>query len=226
MIKIENITKSFNDKAILKEVNLLIEEGKITAVYGPNGCGKSTLAKILCGLYKIDSGSIYLDDNLIFSNNTKYNRELGKSIQIVFQEPFNSLDPKQKIRNSLIEIIKLNNKNKSKDEINNILFDVTSTLGLKEEVLNLYPHQISGGEAQRINIAKCLLSGAKYIILDEATSMLDVVTQANIFYYIRKLVYESKMGILLISHDIDLVNLVSDVIYTYKNKNFLKEEAK
>lgn len=220
MIKINNISKSFNNKIVLKNVSLSFQDGKITAVLGPNGCGKSTLSKIICGIYKPDEGEIFIDDELIYSNTMKYKRDIGKQIQIVFQEPYNSLDPKQKVGNSLIELIKHVKKENDKEII---LKDVLNILDLKDDILSLYPYQISGGEAQRINLAKCLILDAKYIILDEATSMLDVITQSNIFYYINKLVKEKNIGIILISHDYELVKLVSDTIYRYDDYNFILE---
>ena len=175
----EQIDKAFDGKQVLQNVTLDIPDGQICGIFGKSGIGKSTLAKVLCGICPPDGGQILLDGQCLVSQNTPYDRKLGLSIQMVYQQPYATLDPHQKIGSGFKELIRYHGfAPKGKERA--LTEDVLVKVGLEPQILAHLPHQISGGEAQRVAIARCLLFRPKLLILDEATSMLDVSTQANV----------------------------------------------
>lgn len=206
------IRKSFDKKVVLSGADIKIERGSIVGLYGESGSGKSTLAKILCGLLRADGGRAELDGEVLFSPEARYNRKLGIKIQTVYQQPFAVLDPSQRIINGIREFI-LYHKIAKRENVSAAIDEFLIAAELERDILNHFPHQISGGEAQRIAIGKSLLIKPALLILDEATSMLDVSTQANILAMIKR--ETSKIGgsVLMISHDKQLVEFYCGEIY-------------
>ena len=223
MIALQNIDKSFNGEHILQNVSLEIPDNQICGVFGKSGIGKSTLAKILCGVCPPDAGRILLDNRCLVSNDRPYDRRLGISIQMVYQQPYATLDPRQKIGSGFRELIRYHRfAPKGKEQA--LTEEILTKVGLEPQILSHLPHQISGGEAQRVAIARCLLFQPRLLILDEATSMLDVSTQANVLGVVRRLMHANGGSILLISHDEGLVNSICDQIYVFDNKSKTQEE--
>lgn len=214
MIRVEHLQKRFGDRLIFDDLNMEIAPGQIVGLYGASGIGKSTLAKILCGVLKPDSGSVYLDDRLLYSADTPYDRKRGVQIQMVYQQPYSSLDGSQKLRNGFQELIRYH-KLASRQEERKRIEDTLSEVGLESGILEHLPHQISGGEAQRVAIARCLLFQPRLLILDEATSMLDVSTQANVIALVKRVMLDRGGSVLLISHDRELVNYLCHQIYLF-----------
>lgn len=214
MMEAKNLSKAFGEKVILSHFSFSLEEGEILGLYGRSGIGKSTLAKILCGLLPMDEGELWLDGRLLASPTTPYDRKLGLPIQMVYQQPYASLDPKQKIRSSFLELIRYHHLAADAAEANVLIAQVLQEVNLKEEILSHLPHQISGGEAQRVALAKCLLLQPKLLIMDEATSMLDVMVQANVWELVKRNVLQKGGSVLLISHDRELVDYLSNRIIT------------
>lgn len=225
MIEIRNVSKSFDGRPVLHKADLTIEEGRMIGLYGKSGIGKSTLAKILCGVLPPDTGSIHIDGKLLCSDNTVYDRRAGLKIQMVYQQPYSSLDPSQRIYNGLSELIRYHHFSKDKAQTEQIIFTLIELVGLDRDILNHLPHQISGGEAQRIAIARCLLFKPSLLILDEATSMLDVSTQANVIALVKRMTAEHNGSVLMISHDPELINYLCDQIYVFDNNHELKERT-
>ncbi|OQA41401.1 MAG: Oligopeptide transport ATP-binding protein OppF [Spirochaetes bacterium ADurb.Bin315] len=212
MIEVKSVSKAFGKKNVLSDLSFSLDTGEILGVYGKSGIGKTTLAKILCGLVLMDEGEILIDGTMLFSPTSPYDRKLGRGIQMVYQHPYASLDPNQKIRGSFSELIRYHGLAKGKEETETLILRVLSEVNLDEGILSHLPRQISGGEAQRVALARCLLLQPTLLIMDEATSMLDVMVQANVFALVKKNVIEKGGSILLISHDRDLVDHVSDRI--------------
>ena len=147
------------------------------------------------------------------------------TIQMVYQQPYSSLDYNQKIIKGFHELIRYHKLAESKAQAQRLIEELMVDVGLEMEILNHLPHQISGGEAQRISIARCLLFRPRLLILDEATSMLDVSTQANVIALVKRVMARHNGSILLISHDEELVNYLCDQIYVF-DKTKLKEKQK
>lgn len=227
MIHAEKLKKSFDKKLVFENVTFDIAKGEIVGIYGQSGIGKSTVAKLLCGVLKPDAGSVYLDGAALFAPGKKYDRKHGMQIQMVYQQPYSSLDPSQKIISGFRELIRYHRFAEDKKATDLLIQALMDEVGLDMEILNHLPYQISGGEAQRIAIAKCLLFHPRLLILDEATSMLDVSTQANVIALVKRTARKNNGAILLISHDKELVDHLCDQIYVFDNKTlYLKEKTK
>ena len=224
MIRAEKLKKSFGDKQILESASFSIEDGQCVGIYGPSGIGKSTIAKILCGVLKPDAGEVYLNNSLLCSADKPYDRKSGLTIQMVYQQPYSSLDFNQRIINGFYELIRYHRFAKNKKEAAVLIEELMEQVGLDMEILNHLPHQISGGEAQRIAIARCLLFRPRLLILDEATSMLDVSTQANVLAMIGRAVGNNNGSVLLISHDRELVDYLCDQTYVFEKYNLYPKE--
>lgn len=216
MIKIEHLQKHYGNKRIFDDLNMEIHPGQIVGLYGASGIGKSTLAKILCGVMPPDGGSIYLDNHLLYSASTPYDRKRGIQIQMVYQQPYSSLDGSQKLKKGFQELIRYH-KFVPRSEEDRQIQSILAEVGLEPGILEHLPHQISGGEAQRIAIARCLLFHPSLLILDEATSMLDVSTQANVIALVKRVIIERGGSVLLISHDRELVDYLCNQIYMFDN---------
>ena len=206
MLKVSRISKTFTGGIIkktrveaVKDVSFTVQDGKTFGIVGNSGCGKSTIANMLLSLIKPDSGTIEIDG----------------TIQIIFQHPETSLDPAKKIGYSLEEpmiIHRMYDKAGRKARVRELL----DLVDLGEELLDRYPHQISGGEAQRIMIARALSLDPKILILDEPTSMLDVSVQAQVMTLLKELQEKLGLSYLFISHDLNVVYQLCDTVLVMK----------
>ena len=223
MLEIKNCCKSFGSQTVLQNVSLNIPAGSIIGVSGASGIGKSTLAKILCGVTKPDKGEAFLDGQLLVSEKSNYDRRRGLSIQMVYQQPHATLDPSQKIGAGLRELISYHRLTKNRQEKEKLIADILAQMQLPSKILAHLPRQISGGEAQRVALARCLLLRPKLLILDEATSMLDVSTQANLLALVKAQMVPSGGSVLFISHDRALTDFYCDTVYAFDEDHRLKE---
>ena len=223
MLEIKNCCKSFGNQTVLQDVSLTIPDGSIIGMFGASGIGKSTLAKILCGVTAPDAGEIFLDGQLLLSKKEAYDRKCGLAIQMVYQQPYATLDPLQKIGAGLRELISYHHLAENKKAAETLITDVLAQMQLPPKILTHLPRQISGGEAQRVALARCLLLSPKLLILDEATSMLDVSTQANLLAFVKAQMIPSGGSVLFISHDRALTDFYCDTVYEFDEDHQLKE---
>lgn len=223
MLEINNCCKSFVNQTVLQDVSLNIPDGSIIGMSGASGIGKSTLAKILCGVTAPDAGAVFLDGKLLVSQKEAYDRKRGLSIQMVYQQPYATLDPSQKIGAGLRELISYHHLAEKKKAAEALIADVLTQMQLPPKILAHLPWQISGGEAQRVALARCLLLRPKLLILDEATSMLDVSTQANLLALVKAQMIPSGGSVLFISHDRALTDFYCDTVYEFDETHQLKE---
>lgn len=223
MLEIKNCCKSFGSQTVLQNVSLTIPDGSIIGVFGASGIGKSTLAKILCGVTAPDAGEVFLDGQLLVSEKSNYDRRRGLSIQMVYQQPYATLDPAQKIGVGLRELISYHHLAENKKAAETLITDVLAQMQLPSKILAHLPRQISGGEAQRVALARCLLLSPKLLILDEATSMLDVSTQANLLTLVKAQMIPNGGALLFISHDRALTDFYCDTVYEFDEDHRLKE---
>ena len=189
MLKVDNVSFSYNSSCVLKDINLSIKSGEIVGLSGVSGRGKTTLAKIMAGYIKPDTGSVLVDGYDISSFKAM------KPVQLIFQHPECALDPKFRIGKSLCEGWDV-------DQYTKDLF------GIKDEWLDRYPSQLSGGQIQRICLARAVSPDVKYLIADEITTMLDPLNQVLICEALGELVANNNIGILFISHDQALLDRV------------------
>lgn len=223
MLEIKNCCKSFGNQTVLQDVSMTISDGSIIGVSGASGIGKSTLAKILCGVTAPDAGEVFLDGQLLVSDKSSYDRRRGLAIQMVYQQPYATLDPSQKIGAGLRELISYHRLAENKNAAEKLIADILAQMQLPPKILAHLPQQISGGEAQRVALARCLLLRPKILILDEATSMLDVSTQANLLALVKAQMIPSGGTVLFISHDRALTNFYCDTVYEFDETQQLKE---
>ena len=223
MLEIKNCCKSFGSQTVLQNVSLNIPAGSIIGVSGASGIGKSTLAKILCGVTAPDAGAVFLDGKLLVSQKEAYDRKCGLAIQMVYQQPHATLDPSQKIGAGLRELISYHRLTKNRQETEKLIADILAQMQLPSKILAHLPRQISGGEAQRVALARCLLLSPKLLILDEATSMLDVSTQANLLALVKAQMVPGGGAVLFISHDRALTDHYCDMVYVFDEGHRLKE---
>lgn len=223
MLEIKNCCKSFGSQTVLQNASMTIPDGSIIGVSGASGIGKSTLAKILCGVMPPDAGEVFLDGQLLVSEKSNYDRRRGLSIQMVYQQPHATLDPAQKIGAGLRELISYHRLTKNRQETEKLISDILAQMQLPPKILAHLPRQISGGEAQRVALARCLLLSPKLLILDEATSMLDVSTQANLLALVKAQMLPNGGSVLFISHDRALTDFYCDTVYEFDEDHRLKE---
>ena len=223
MLEIKNCCKAFGDQTVLQDVSLTIPDGSIIGMFGASGIGKSTLAKILCGVTAPDAGEVFLDGQLLVSEKRNYDRRRGLSIQMVYQQPYATLDPSQKIGAGLRELISYHRLTKNRQETEKLIADILVQMQLPPKILAHLPRQISGGEAQRVALARCLLLSPKLLILDEATSMLDVSTQANLLALVKAQMLPNGGSVLFISHDRALTDFYCNTVYAFDEDHQLKE---
>ena len=223
MLEIRTCCKSFGTRTVLENISMTVPGGSIIGVSGASGIGKSTLAKILCGVTAPDAGAVFLDGKLLVSPKEAYDRKRGLAIQMVYQQPYATLDPSQKIGVGLRELISYHRLTKNRQETEKLIADILAQMQLPPKILAHLPRQISGGEAQRVALARCLLLSPKLLILDEATSMLDVSTQANLLALVKAQMIPSGGSVLFISHDRALTNFYCDTVYEFDEGHRLKE---
>ena len=216
MIELINISKKYGNKQVLDKVDMQICTGTIVGLYGESGEGKSTLAKIFCGVVVPDGGRVELDGKPLLSDKQKYDRKLGLGVQMVYQQPYSVLDPSQKIIKGFKELIRYHSIVKA-EEIDSFIDRIAEEMDLDKDIFYHLPHQISGGEAQRIAIAKSLMFEPRLLILDEATSMLDISTQANVLGIIKKQTKKYDGSILIISHDKQLLDCICNSVFELHN---------
>ncbi len=206
IIKIENLNFSYDRKnAAINNISLTIEEGKWIAVVGPNGSGKSTFAKLLVGLLEADSGSIFIDGLLMNEENIN---EIRKKIGIVFQNPDNQFVGVT-VKHDIA--FGLENQQVPQEEIVRLVDEYVKVVGM-EEYLDKEPHQLSGGEKQRVAIAGALAMNQKIMIFDEATSMLDPIGKKEITDFIIRLNKEFNKTLITITHDLEFAQKADVVI--------------
>jgi len=209
--------KSFfgNNSSLLKavdDVSLSIKPGMTHAIAGESGSGKTTIAKAIMGLTNITSGKIKICDKDILNMNNSEIRSFRKNYQMIFQDPFSSLNPRMRIGAIIKEGLCFLKPEIDNRTINSILEDVIDKVGLSIDSLNKYPHQFSGGQRQRIAIARVLVLNPKLLICDEPTSSLDVTVQKQVLDLLLNIQEKTKISYLFISHDIKLISNFSDTI--------------
>jgi len=186
--------------------------GKTLAVVGESGCGKSTLARLLTMIEKPTSGQLSIDGiDVAITTDKSIKKQLRQSIQMVFQDPFGSLNPRQKIGNIIQEPLTINT-NLSTNERHQKVLEMMELVGLRKEHFQRYPHMFSGGQRQRVAIARALILKPKVVVLDEPVSALDVSIQAQVINLLIELQQELGLAYVFISHDLSVVRHIADEI--------------
>ncbi|MGB4610405.1 MAG: ABC transporter ATP-binding protein [Saccharofermentanales bacterium] len=216
LLEVKNLTKYFTTPAgplhAVDGVNFKVEEGKTLGIVGESGCGKSTTGRCILKLINPTSGQIVFDGQDITDFSRKKMRKLRQEMQMIFQDPFSSLDPRQTVSQLISEPIIEHKLLKKGKEIENRTTELMEIVGLAERYVNSYPHELDGGRRQRIGIARALSVKPKLIICDEPVSALDVSIQAQILNLLKKLQKEMGLTYVFITHDLSVVKYFSDDI--------------
>lgn len=216
ILEVENLTKYFNTPGGLLHavdgVNFKVEEGRTLGIVGESGCGKSTTGRTILKLLEPTSGKIIFDGQDITGYSRKQMRSLRREMQMVFQDPFSSLDPRQTVSQLISEPIIEHKLLKTKSDIEKRTLKLMETVGLAEWYINVYPHELDGGRRQRIGIARALAVEPKLIVCDEPVSALDVSIQAQILNLLRQLQQDMGLTYIFITHDLSVVKYFSDDI--------------
>jgi ABC-type oligopeptide transport system ATPase subunit len=220
LIEVQNLKKYFESGLLEKqytkavdEVSFHIEKGETLGLVGPSGCGKTTVGRLLLRLIEPSSGSIIFEGTDITKLNRKKMRALRPRMQMIFQDPESSLNPRMKIRESIAEPFRLGLRGKmDKVLIKEQVLNLIDIVGLNPEHANRYPYQLSGGQNQRVVLARILAINPEFIVADEPTASLDVSVQAQILHLIMELKKKYSLTMLFISHDLEVVQHMSNRI--------------
>ena len=232
MLEIRNITRDYHvptgfmkpEKVVhaVKGVSFKLDPGKTLAIVGESGCGKSTLARILTFIDPPTSGELLIDGKAVDTRPGHLTAEMRQKVQIVFQNPYGSLNPRQKIGDVLGEPLLINTKMSSAERRERAT-EMLVKVGLGPEHYNRYPHMFSGGQRQRIAIARALVLKPRFIVLDEPTSALDVSVQAQIIDLLRGLQERHKLAYLFISHDLRVIRALADHLIVMKDGKVVEQ---
>lgn len=215
----------FGTKAFVKAVDGVdfeVKKGEVFGIVGESGCGKSTLGKAICKLIEPTDGKIILDGEDIRGYNSKKMRNVRKKVQMVFQDPYASLNPRMSIHDILAEPLQI----QGKQEIDEAVVRLLREVGMDDYHARRYPHEFSGGQRQRIGIARALAVRPQLIIADEPVSALDVSIQSQVLNLMSKLKKEYHLTYIFIAHDLSVVEHISDRIGVMYLGNFVEEANK
>ncbi len=193
-------------------VSFTIDKGKTLGIVGESGCGKTTAGRAILRLVEPTSGQVIFDGVDVVKLNKKEMRNIRKDMQLIFQDPFSSLNPRKTITQTIEEPLILSKMIPDKDKRFMRVMELMETVGLAERLVNTYPHELDGGRRQRIGIARALAMNPKFIICDEPVSALDVSIQAQILNLMKKIQREMGLTYIFITHDLSVVNHFSDDI--------------
>lgn len=194
------------------DVSFSIQRGKTLGIVGESGCGKSTTGRAILRLIEPTSGQVLFEGQDVLKLNKTQMRRLRCDMQIVFQDPYSSLDPRKSVSELISEPIRLHHLIRDKQQMQQRVLELMETVGLAERLVNTYPHELDGGRRQRIGIARALALNPKFIVCDEPVSALDVSIQAQILNLLGNLQEQMGLTYIFITHDLSVVNHFADDI--------------
>ena len=220
LIRVENLVKYYpvyggvfrqevDQVQAVDDVSFTIQEGETLGLVGESGCGKTTVGHTMLKLREPTSGSVYFDGRDVFQLSAKEMKAIRREIQIVFQDPYASLDPRLPIGESISEGLKIHGIGTNQDRVDTVL-EALKNVGLEEYHAHRYPHEFSGGQRQRIGIARALALNPKFIVLDEPVSALDVSIQAQVLNILQDLQKDFGLTYLFVAHNLAVVEHISD----------------
>jgi peptide/nickel transport system ATP-binding protein len=231
LLDVQHLKKYFSTAGgilhAVDDVSFKIERGKTLGIVGESGCGKSTTGRTILLLIEPTSGRIIFDGKDIMSLPKEELRKLRQDMQIIFQDPFSSLDPRMTVSQTIEEPLKLHGIIKDKRKRQERVLELMETVGLAERLYDTYPHELDGGRRQRIGIARALAMRPKFIVCDEPVSALDVSIQAQILNLMKDIQEKEHLTYIFITHDLSVVNHFADnIAVMYMGRMVEKAPAK
>ena len=211
-VQVNNLTKYYGDLLVLDNVSFDIKKGEFLCVVGPTGCGKTTCGRVLLRLINPTAGEVHFGGENVFQCKKQQMKRLRTKMQIIFQDPYSSLNPRLPVREIVGEAMLQHKMVANKREMSDRVIEIIQKCGLFPEQASRYPHQFSGGQRQRICIARALALNPEFVVCDEAVSALDVSIQAQIINLLKDLQDEMGLTYLFISHDLSVVKFISDQV--------------
>ncbi|MCC8065732.1 MAG: ATP-binding cassette domain-containing protein [Clostridiales bacterium] len=212
LVHAQGLTKEFSSRGstvyAVSDVTLDIRRGETLALVGESGCGKSTLGRLILCLLKPTSGSVFFDGTETTALDRRKLREFRRHMQLVFQDPYSSLDPRMRVKDLIAEPLRAYGI--SEQEQTAIVTDLVRRVGLRPDAMERFPHEFSGGQRQRIGIARAVALRPELVVCDEPVSALDVSVQAQILNLLKELQQENGLTYLFISHDLSVVRNLAD----------------
>ena len=216
LLDVQNLKKYFKTKRgmlhAVDDITFSIDRGKTLGVVGESGCGKSTTGRAVLRLLEPTGGKVFFDGQDILALSKEEMRKKRRDMQIIFQDPFASLNPRKTINEIISTPLRLHNTYPDKRQRQQRVLELMETVGLAERLVNTYPHELDGGRRQRIGIARALALDPKFIVCDEPVSALDVSIQAQILNLLNNLQQDLGLTYIFITHDLSVVNYFSDDI--------------
>ena len=215
----------FGKKEFVKAVDGVtfeVKKGEVFGIVGESGCGKSTLGRGVCKLENLTSGHVYLDGEDITEYNDRRMRSIRKKVQMVFQDPFASLNPRMSVFDIIAEPLLVHHLYQDKADLEKKVLDLLHRVGLDDYHANRYPHEFSGGQRQRIGIARALAVEPSLIIADEPVSALDVSIQAQVLNLLNELKHDLDLTYIFVAHDLSVVEYISDRVGVMYLGNFVE----
>ena len=216
LLEVKELKKYFNTPRgtlhAVDGVNFSVSKGQTLGIVGESGCGKSTLGRTILHLLEPTAGTILFEGKNITVVNKKELHELRRSMQMIFQDPFSSINPRMTVGSIISEPLKIYKVHKHEQELKAHVLDLMRTVGLAESMENKYPHELDGGRRQRIGIARALALNPKFVVCDEPVSALDVSIQAQILNLMKELQKQRELTYMFITHDLSVVKHISDHI--------------
>lgn len=215
----------FGKKEFVKAVDGVtfeVKKGEVFGIVGESGCGKSTLGRGVCKLENLTSGHVYLDGEDITGYNDRRMRSIRKKVQMVFQDPYASLNPRMSVFDIIAEPLLVHHLYQDKADLEKKVLDLLHRVGLDDYHANRYPHEFSGGQRQRIGIARALAVEPSLIIADEPVSALDVSIQAQVLNLLNELKHDLDLTYIFVAHDLSVVEYISDRVGVMYLGNFVE----
>ena len=203
-------------------VTFEVKKGEVFGIVGESGCGKSTLGRGVCKLENLTSGHVYLDGEDITEYNDRRMRSIRKKVQMVFQDPYASLNPRMSVFDIIAEPLLVHHLYQDKADLEKKVLDLLHRVGLDDYHANRYPHEFSGGQRQRIGIARALAVEPSLIIADEPVSALDVSIQAQVLNLLNELKHDLDLTYIFVAHDLSVVEYISDRVGVMYLGNFVE----
>jgi len=204
----------------VKNVDFVLPQGQVVGIVGESGSGKSTFARVLSGIQEPTAGHVTYMGKPIQEGKEIYKGELRKAVQMVFQDPYSSLNPRMRIVNAVSEAVRMH-QNPNKDEAQQIALDLLQRMGISQIDAFKYPSSLSGGQRQRASVARALSVQPKILIADEPTSAIDQSAQSQLLELFSELIKDG-LSIVLVSHDLGVIRYLTDNVYVMQNGEFVE----